>query len=111
MSGVQNCDRALEPMIQCIVLAVSPLPPPTFTLHLPDIVHMLNVPSPSRSSPAMYYCERKWERPGSEAREKSGIYSHSGPSLIRTSVIQNTRLFGLDLCTFIHTTYGAKYMK
>ena len=45
-SGVQNCDRALERMFQCVVYAVGPLPPS----RPPDIIHVMNVP---RLSPAL----------------------------------------------------------
>ena len=45
-SGVQNCNGVLEWMIQCVVLAVGPLPPLS-TLCPPDIIHVMNVPSPS----------------------------------------------------------------
>ena len=44
-SGVQNCGRALKQIIQCIVLAVGTLPLPS-TSHLPDIIHVINVPRP-----------------------------------------------------------------
>ena len=58
MSGVQNCGRALERMIQCIVLAVE-LSPPTFTSDPPDIIHVMNAPIFRHFSTPVYYCEHK----------------------------------------------------
>ena len=45
MSEVQNCNRALERMIQCVALAVGPHL--ASTLHPPDVIHMMNAPRPS----------------------------------------------------------------
>ena len=69
MSGVQNCNRALERMIQCIVLAVGPLPLRPPHVHLTFMWWML--PGLPHSSPAMYYCECKRGRPGNEGYAKS----------------------------------------
>ena len=47
-SGVRKRGRALERMVLCVVLAVGPLPgPPTSTLRLPDVIHVMNAPRPS----------------------------------------------------------------
>ena len=55
-------------MIQCVVLAVGPLPP---YVHLAstDVVHVMNAPRPSPffTGAPVYYCERKRGRPGNEA--------------------------------------------
>ena len=40
-SRVQNCDRALERMVQCIVLAVGALLP-YIHLESTDVIHMMN---------------------------------------------------------------------
>ena len=62
-SGIQNYDRKLDRMIQCIVLAV--WLPPTSTSCPPDVIHVTNAHRPP-SFFAMYYCERKQRRPGNE---------------------------------------------
>ena len=67
-SGVRNCNRALERMIQCIVLSVGPLPPTSNPprIHLTSFTWWM-LPGLPHSSPAVY-CEHKRGRPGNKAR-------------------------------------------
>ena len=60
-SGVQNCDTVLEQMIQCIVLAVGPLPFPASTSHPPDVIHVMKAPRPS---PFFASCVLLWTQTG-----------------------------------------------
>ena len=68
-SGVRNCNRVLERMIQCIVLSVVPLPPTSNPprIHLTSFTWWM-LPGLPHSSPGVYYCERKHGRPGNKAR-------------------------------------------
>ena len=75
-SGVQCWITVLERVILCVVFAVGPLPPMS-TSHPPDVIHVINAPSPlvffaGLPLPCiiMNTNERyKWGRPGNKARE------------------------------------------
>ena len=45
-SGARKRGRALERMVLCVVLAVGPLPPMS-TSRPPDVIHVMNAPTPS----------------------------------------------------------------
>ena len=67
--GVQNCNRALKQIIQCVVWQLDLSPPPL----CPPCIHLTSftwwmLPGLPHSLPAMYYCLCKQGRPGNEAR-------------------------------------------
>ena len=67
--------RVLKQMIQCIALG-SWAPPPTSTLHLPDVIHVMNPPQPSPffAGLPVRYCEQKWKGKAGEAWEPQCPY-------------------------------------
>ena len=58
MSGLQDCGRVLEGIIQWVTSVVEPLSS-TSSLCLPDIIHMMNETRPSLFYTALHYCECK----------------------------------------------------
>ena len=95
MSGVQNCDRALKQMIQCVVLAVGPFPP-TSTSRLLDVIYVMNATRPSLSSTAVCYCEHKQRGLGTRLLRDQAEPSSLAEAIICPEVTLQLQFNGLS---------------